>query len=232
MNQLVATMILTGIVIVAIGVAVFISTPLIESSKDASQLKESEFILKMIDNSVREVVKEGQSSRRLLGINSPGSIEVNPAEDAVQITSFPRLGMTDYLTRSVTGNLVYISGSDVSCSSSGNLTLENSYLKVVLRKTDRTAPLSAVRTAENLVFVTEKTGNAQISFANTSIVVDDNASSSSGTGYSELLKEGSDLPACTAHFFVDSPAADYDIYYTLYAGADFLTVDIRNVKTR
>jgi len=62
-----------------------------------------------------------------------------------------------------------------------------------------------------------------------SIVVDGDPATSSGNGVSYLERIGQDMPKCRAHFSMNSTVS-YDIYYTLYSGADFLSVDVRNVR--
>jgi len=78
--------------------------------------------------------------------------------------------------------------------------------------------------------IKEKSSETTVSIVNSSIVIDGNQSSSTGNGYSELLRSGTSLPECTVHFFINSTSSDYDIFYTLYSGADFFVVDIRNVR--
>jgi hypothetical protein len=60
-------------------------------------------------------------------------------------------------------------------------------------------------------------------------VIDDNLLTTSGNGYSEISSSGQALPSCQVHFFMNS-TVDYDIYYKLYAGADFFVVEVRNIR--
>ena len=132
----------------------------------------------------------------------------------------------EYLSRKVAGNIVQIAGSDVSCSDAANLTLENSFLRVDLKNVAQAAPAASINTNDTMLAVKEKSGGTTVAFVNSTIVIDGDPATSSGTGYSEILKKGRDLPSCTAHVFVNS-TVNYDIYYTLYAGADFLVMDVR-----
>ncbi|MBS3053872.1 MAG: hypothetical protein J4469_05210 [Candidatus Aenigmarchaeota archaeon] len=232
MEQLLTVMILTAVIITAIGLVVSVSNPLIESSKETASMRDAEYLIKLIDDSVREVVKEGTNSRRMLNIRSAGEVETLPEEDAIQIGFSSRAGLADYLTRLLKGNILFIAGNDVSCSNLTNITMENTFINVTFKKTQRTSPLAQINTTENIVSMHEKTGNTRVSFVNSSIIINDNQSTSRGTGYSELLRSGKSMPSCTTHFFVNNSAIEYDIYYTLYAGADFLTIDVRSVLER
>jgi hypothetical protein len=159
---------------------------------------------------------------------------VIPEEDAVQIKL--DIGVMDYFSRVVKGNLVYIAGNDVTCREEdvnadgvADLVMENSFLRVAFKKTTRTSPMAGINTSASIMQLTEKTGGATINMINSSIIIDNNQATSSGTGYSEILKTGSDLPVCTVHFFVNSTVS-YDVFYRLYAGADFITAEARNIR--
>lgn len=232
MEQLLTVMILTAVIITAIGLVVSISNPLIEASKETVSMRDAEYLIKLIDDNVREVVKEGTNSRRTINIQSTGEVETLPEEDAIQIGFSSRAGLADYLTRFLKGNILFIAGNDVSCSNLTNITMENTYINVTFKKTQRASPLTQINTTENIISIHEKTGNTRVSFVNSSIIINDNQSTARGTGYSELLRTGKSLPSCTTHFFVNNSAIEYDVYYILYAGADFLTIDVRSVLER
>lgn len=229
-EQMLAVMILTAIVITALGIVVGISNPLIESSKDTTVMREAEYLMKLLDDNIREVAAEGANARRILDIRPVRELETFPGEDAVQTSFQSKARLLDYLTRSASGNIIYIAGNDVSCSNVTDIVVENTFLNVTFKKTIRGSPLSTINTTENIISIKEKTGGTQVTFVNTSIVLNGNQSTARGTGYSELLRSGKSLPACTAHFFVNNSAIEYDAYYTLYAGADFLVVDVKNIK--
>lgn len=231
-DQMVAAMIVTGIIIAAIGVVVAIGNPLIDASRETAALGDAERILTVIDAGIREVVKEGPSAKRILNIKSSGSLETFPEEDSVQASLTSKSQLLDYLTRSVKGNLIFIAGSDVSCSNSTNITMENTFLNATFRKINRASPLSAVNMTGHIISIMEKTRNTQVTVVNSTVIINDNVSTERGTGYSELLRAGRSLPSCTTHFFVNNTAIEYDVYYTLYAGADFLVMDVRNVKEK
>ncbi|MBI2076724.1 MAG: hypothetical protein HYT72_05755 [Candidatus Aenigmarchaeota archaeon] len=216
------------IFVIAVTVVLNIGLPSVDFAKAANTFGEAQNMMKLIDNNIREVVREGPAAKRLVRSVSPGEFEVVPAEDSIQF-KMNNLKLVEYLSRKVAGNLVQIGGSDVSCSDAGNLTLENSYLRIDLQKIPQTSPLSALNTNTSILAIKEKNFNTAVTIVNSSIVMNGNASTSNGTGYSEILRKGRDLPVCVAHFFVNSTVT-YDVYYSLYAGADFFVMDVRNVK--
>ncbi|MCX6818938.1 MAG: hypothetical protein NT129_02965 [Candidatus Aenigmarchaeota archaeon] len=223
MNPLLSMMLLLLIAILAIAVVLSAGQSVIDKASGNEKFREAADIMKFIDNSISSVAEEGAGAKRILKFSSPGDFETIPRENALQFHA--ESSVLEYLSRKIIGNLVYISGNDVSCYSGSDLTMENSYLKAVFKKVD---PMSAINTENNIVLIKEKTLNTEIYPTNSSVVIDDNPATASGIGYSEILKTGSNLPACSVHFFVNSTVS-YDIYYTLYAGADFLAVEVRNL---
>jgi hypothetical protein len=223
MNPLFSMLFLILIVIIAIAFVLSGGKSVIDKATDTEKFREAEDVMRFIDNSISSVAEEGAGAKRILEFTSPGYFETIPQEDVVQFHA--ESSIIEYLSRKITGNLVYISGDDVSCSSGNNLTMENSYLKAVFQKVD---PISPVNTENNIIMLKEKTLGTELYPTNTSIIIDDNPATAYGNGYSEILKIGDNLPSCTVHFFVNSTVS-YDLYYTLYAGADFLVIDVRNI---
>jgi hypothetical protein len=101
--------------------------------------------------------------------------------------------------------------------------MENSYLRAEFQKVNKS---SNIDTGKNILRLTEKQTGRSIDIVNSSIVIDGNIATSGGVGYSEILESGRNLPVCVVHVFVDS-SVDYDVFYKLYSGADFLTTEIR-----
>jgi len=233
--NLLAFAILLGIVITAVAIVLNVSNPTIELATTDIDVKISEDILHKIDNAINDIVREGTNSTRIVTFMPTKPIETIPEEDAVQFKA--SLGIIDYFSRIFKDNLVYIAGNDVNCREEdmnmdgvADLVLENTFIKAGFQKINKTSPLSSINTTSNIVQIMEKTGSTLISPVNSSIIIDDNQTTARGVGYSELLKPGKDLPVCTAHFFVNSTSVSYDVFYRLYAGADFLAVEVRNIR--
>ncbi len=227
-NPLLSSVFLFLIFVIAVGIVLNVGLPAVDKATDTAKFSDVLNTMKLIDNAIREVVMEGTGAKRLVKFPSPGEFEVIPQEDAIQF-KMQGLQIIEYLSRKITGNIVQIAGSDVSCTDSANLTLENSFLRVDFRKVPETTPHSAINTNDTILAIKEKSSGTIATFANSSIVIDGDATTINGTGYSEILRKGKDMAACTAHVFVNS-TADYDVYYTLYAGADFIVADVRNPR--
>ncbi len=230
-NPLISFVFLTAIVLTAIFIVVNIGTPLIEGARVGETIRQAEAVMIKIDNAVREVEKEGVGSRRIIKFTSPGEFETFPEENIVQFRMESNVQVVGFLSRKTGKNIFYLGGEDVICDNTTNLTMENTFFKAVMNKITNATPLSTLSTRNNIISLTEKETGTQINITNSTIIIDDNVTYANGTGFSELLRTGKGLPSCTAHFFVNvSNARSYDIYYTLYAGADFLKIEVRNVR--
>ena len=227
--NLISLVFLIAIFIVAVALVLSVGMPVVDLSINSVKFDEGIRTMRLIDNYIKEVNNEGKGAERILKTSSPGEFVVNPDDDSIRFGLESSAELMEYFSRKLEGDLLYISGSDVDCYDDGNLTLENSFIKASFQKVSESDPLADIDTKDNIQLIEEKTYNTVIYPVNSSITIDDDPASSSGNGYSEILKSGYNLPQCRVHFFVNSTVS-YDIFYTLYSGADFLVIDVRNVK--
>lgn len=237
MDELIAAILLIAVTVTAIAVVFSTGLPAIEESKSSASVDQALLSLGFVDSAVREVSSEPPGSSRVYEIRSPGIFLAVPSEDAIEfeqpdvVVSQGELSpegrrSASPFSRYFRGNIVVITGNDVSCSSAGDFILENTYLRAVFQNYSSG---SAVQTDNFLKSVEYKPSSSTVSLVNSTIEIDDSPASRSGTGYSEVLRSGSAMPSCTVHYFVNSTSIHYDVYYTLYAGADFLVADVRSV---
>ncbi len=231
MNTMLSVAILLLIVLVAAGLVLTIGNPIIDMTLRTADIKDAEDDMHVIDNYIRTVAREGKDAVRVFKFSSPKSFESMPGEDAIQFSA-ESIQLFDYLTRSFSGNFVYVSGANVQCQEKdGNgdgvtdLVAENDKIKAVFKKVSS----GAIYTDSILQQIIEKTNNVNISVGNSSVVINEDASTSSGEGYTEISQSGVNLPLCQVHAFINT-TLDYDVYYKLYSGADFLAVEVRNIR--
>lgn len=225
MDNMVEYIMVIAIVIIGVGMVLVIGTPVVDKVKGNLEFRNSEDFFLTLDKAVNEVSNEGEGSSRIIK-SSSGDFRVSEKEDLIEF--YQRTSVFDYLTRKLSGNAVFIAGADTKCyekdmNNDGivDLVMENSYLTAVLSKINGT-----YSTSGNVLLM--RNGNSTVIPVDSSVVVDGNPSTSAGTGYSYLERIGNELPKCRARFFMNS-TIDYDIYYTLYSGADFLVVDVKNI---
>jgi hypothetical protein len=212
--------VLVLIAVMAIAIALAAGRTVFQSAASTIDVKDAESVLSLMSDRLWEVASEGNGSARAMPIYITGSFVVSQKENTIEFQARDVKGF-DYLSRVQRGDIMYIAGNDVTCTAGAALVMENSYLRAEFQNVS-----GAVDTGKNILKLTEKQTGRVINIVNSSVVIDNDLATQRGTGYSELLTTGRDLPVGTVHVFVHS-SVDYDVFYRLYAGADFLTAEVR-----
>jgi hypothetical protein len=225
---------LSFVIVMAITLTVISSVLLsgrdtLDSAITSVDISDAEAMLMVLDRRIQEVSSEGNGSSRTVEITTPGGFEIDGSSDTVSFRV--RTGFLEYFSRSQSGSILFVSGNDVSCSRADadldgdtDLVMENSFVRAVFQYVNMSSPLSQINTSGTVISVRSKVLDSAVSFSDTGIFID--GGSSSGSGYTELQREAANLPVCTVHAFVDS-TVDYDVYYRLYAGADFISAEVK-----
>ena len=228
MNVMISLAMVMAITIASIYIVLEVAKPTLDSAELTGNVQDAESFLRSLDNQIEEVWKEGSGSRRIFPFSTADSYEVSDEEDAITYQKEARTELLEYQSSVFRNNLIFISGSQADClDENGQFVMENPYIRAVFRKVAKT---STIRTNETLISIKEKSGSSTLSFSNSSIVIDGNSTSSSGTGYTEMLKTGRSRPFCTVHMAVNSTPFTYDVFYILYSSSDFIVADVRNIR--
>jgi len=228
MDLFIAWVMVVGITVGGIALVLIIGAPILEQIKISAEMINTEQSMQLLDRTIQDVASEGFGSRRIIKIDGPYSLLEN--ENVIE-KKFSYSPGFDYLTRKISENFAWIAGNDVSCNEgtvSGKQAyiLENSYIYAALEKQN-----ILIDTDSIIIQLREKTTNKTIVPIESKIIIDNNTATSSGNGTSALLRSGYSLPACSTVYHVNSTAnISYDIFYTLYAGADFLALEVTNIK--
>jgi hypothetical protein len=229
METLVSMSLVFLMVVMALGIVITIGTPTINSAAESLEIKNAQDDMRFIDTYIRSAAAEGRDATRVYKFSSPKTFESIPGEGAVQFSKDVQSNYMEYMTRTYSGNLLSITGSNVDCYETSEygipyLVAENDKVKAYFRKIS-----GQIDSGNVLAKIVQKTNNVTIFFGNSSVVIDNDPSVAVGTGYTEISFPGTRRPLCQIRAFVDS-TMNYDIYYKLYAGADFLVVEVRNIR--
>ena len=226
MNPMISYIMIVSIIVLGISLVLVSGMPVVDKVKKNLEFQESEEFMQKMDSAINDAIREGEGSSRLVRSGS-GNYRVDARSDTIEFSQ--RTDVFDYLTRKMQDNVIIISGSDSKCyeqdinsDGSVDMIMENSYIKTALKKAN-----GSYDTKNNIIFISAN--NMAIYPSDSSIIIDNNPGTSVGIGASSLDEIGIDLPKCRAHYFMNS-TIDYDIYYTLYSGADFMTVEVRNIE--
>jgi hypothetical protein len=237
-SSFIAGVLMIFISFMALALVITMGLPSLNRAKEAATINEATQHMRELDSMIREVASEGTGALRSMVMKvSSGTYTVNGKSDSVDFTYEMKYGLIDYGTFLKEGNLYMMSGTSAKASEydlNGDglteLVLENDILRVGIQKiANSSSPnTDAIDTKNNIKILNLKENMVNVTPTDTSIVFDSLPSTSSGTGYSEIIRKGEYMSKAEALVRVNSTDIAYDVIYTLPSSADFLTVKIVN----
>jgi hypothetical protein len=235
-STLISTAFIVLMTVMAMALTLTIGMPAINKAKEASVINEALQNMKVIDNTIREVASEGTGSLRSPQIKvSGGEYKVNQKANSVDFTYTLKYGLLQPGTFVKEGNLLMMSGVNAKASvydlngdGLDELVLENEILRVGILKNGTSSSQVSIDTSNVIKLLSIKESGTNVTLTDSSVILDDFAGSSSGTGYTELVTPGDNLSKAEAVVHMNTSTMNYDIVYTLQSGADFLIVKIQN----
>ena len=221
--------VLIGVVVLTIVIEAGI--PLIRSLQERGNVNRARNTFTAIDGQIVEVAREGQGSQRVVPLEvSEGTVKVEDGRLRWKIETTSKV--MEPRTRVDFCNLVIASDVDVSASDHvSSHILQNSRVLVNFTRFGSSANHSAINTSSLINYVQFKDTGAVTSGTFT-FFINQNASTTYGTGYTELLQAGTGLTSATLKAFVNSTLYEYSILLTLDSKADFIRAEIEDFRVK
>ncbi|MBI2142813.1 hypothetical protein HYU20_00535 [Candidatus Woesearchaeota archaeon] len=221
--------VLVGVVVLTIVIEAGI--PLINKLQERSDVNRARNTFTSIDQQIQEVAKEGQGSQRVVPLEvSEGTVRVEDNKLRWKIETTSKI--IEPKTRVELGNLVIASDVDVSAAEHpSSFIIQNSKILVNFTKFGSQSNQTTVNTSALVNYITFKDTGSSTTGTFT-FFINQNASSTNGTGYSELLQSGTGLASATLKTHVNSTIYDYDLLLSIDSKADFLRATIENFKVK
>ncbi len=221
--------VLVGIVVLTIVIEA--GVPFIKGLQEKSNVNRARNTFSAIDQQIQDVAREGQGSQRVVPLEvSEGTVRVEDGRLRWKIETGSK--MLEPNTRIELGNLVIATDVDVSAADVGNFhIMQNSRVLVNFTKFGSRDSQAAINTSSLINYIDFKDNGGRTTGAFT-FFINQNSSSTSGMGYSELQQAGTGLAAATLKAHVNSTFYDYDILLTLDSKADFLRASIENFRMK
>ena len=236
LSPILTYVLIVAILVAAITLVLTFALPLIQKAQEVAAYQHALEILKTIDLAIKEVASEGMGALRKVDLRfDKGEFRVEKLTDSIiyKLNSKAKILEVGYYSKR--GNLEISAGADAIAKeydfdNDGNveIILENSFIKIVLKKVGSEENWQPINTSELLEYFVLKTTNQNISIYDSKIELDDFSSSSYGNGYSKALKPNAYSSQAKALVHVNSSLMEYDILYTLPGYADYLIVEIQN----
>ncbi len=221
--------VLVGVIVLTIVIQGGI--PLIKSLQERSNVNRARSTFTALDQQIQEIAKEGQGSQRVVSLEiSEGTVRVEDSKLRWKIETSSKI--IEPKTRVELGNLVIASDVDVSVAAyPGSFIIQNSKILVNFTQFGSSSNQTTVNTSALINYVTFKdTGSSTTGIF--TFFINQNASTTNGTGYNELLQSGTGLASATLKTHVNSTIYDYDLLLSLDSKADFLRATIENFKVK
>jgi len=237
-SQLISTVLIFLIVTTAIGIALLAGGPVIDRAKESSIFNEAVQNIRLLDNVIKEVASEGKGSFRAVQLKvSGGDYKVDSKTNSIEFTQTIQSGILESGTFVKEGYVFIAAGTnarastyDLDLDGTSDIVLENEIMRVGILNNATSG--NRINTSRVLKFFNFKENARNITINDSTITIDNRTNSSSGYGFTEIVREGYNLAASEAviHVNTSGPAnLTYDIVYTLRSGADFLIAKVQNM---
>lgn len=221
--------VLVGIIVLTIVIEA--GLPLIKGVRERSDVNRARNTFAALDQQIQELSREGQGSQRVVSLDvSEGTVKVEDGKLRWKIETDSKV--LEPRTRVELGNLVIASDVDVSAADhASSHILQNSRILVNFTRFGSSSNRTSLNTSSLISFVEFKDTGARTTGVFT-FFINQNASSTNGTGYTELLQAGTGLTSATLKAYVNSSVYEYDLLLTLDSKADFLRAEIENFRVK
>ncbi len=221
--------VLVGVIVLTIVIQAGI--PLIKKLQERNSVNQARNTFTALDQQIQEIAKEGQGSQRVVPLDvSEGTVKVEDSKLRWKIETSSKI--IEPKTRIELGNLIIASDVDVSAvEHPGSYIIQNSRVLVNFTKFGSQSSQVTVNTSSLINYLTFKDTGASTAGTFT-FFINQNPSTTSGTGYNELLQSGTGLASATLRTHVNSTIYDYDLLLSLDSKADFLRATIENFRVK
>jgi hypothetical protein len=212
-------------------VVVFINS-LLQESRERQDFNRAKALMLNLDNFIRGLLLESSGARRDIRLLVDyGTFTVAGSEN--KIKSILEVE-SDIIEQGVTireGNLEIISGGGISASEKDidgdgttDLVLENEALVFAVRKLGSSGNLTSINASTIVTRMENKLAGNVVAIPEMKFFIEE-ADSSAGNGYSELSRQGSNLPSASIRIYIEPElGVNYEAIFTLTSRKDFIDV--------
>ena len=230
MGQSGQTDLITGLVYILItisvvGVVLSVGLPYIDKTREISEIRENEKLMKEIDKIISTVASEGEGASRFLTVDiKNGKLDINGERDSISITTETTAEVIAKRHRISRGNFYTGSDLEVDLQSAVYLdenvwALENSRLYLAIRKFDRNTGIKLDRLVKGITF--KPTGQKYMGRVNMYL---DNYTGNDANVITVAKETGLDLARGEIIAVVSATNYDANIHFVLESGNDFVKV--------
>lgn len=230
------------VIMIALTLILSVGIPIINEMKDKIAYSRAKDMMLNLDQHIVDIASEGEGSQRIIPVEiSAGKLKVEDNQIVWEFDTASDIVTTR--TKIDVGNLAITSNANVEATAYTYDGVNGSFiLRTELGGTDVTAGdpfvanISKIGSETNWTYINTSTLINYIEYKNNTVdgtfsfTINDNSSSTYGTGYTKLVPAGNntDLGRAKVVAHINSTYASYDLELILESFADFLTVKVTN----
>jgi len=229
--SLVSGVLFLAFLIAATAIVYLAGIPIIQNLQCSATVEKMKSSFVSLDKVVQEVSSEGKDSKRVLTLNmDEGRMYVSGDNDTIYWTHECNAPIFSPRTSQTFGNVILganleTSASEGQCRGQTAFILENSHLRVCLKKIGSPDNLTSYNTTQILLGVYQKDLGKWLPLEHLEVSLDNDQTSTTGDGYTKLEKSGYHLPYGEVTAYLESDyGIDYSIKFVLESGEDFLII--------
>ncbi len=229
--SLISGVLFTAFLIAATAIVYWTAVPVIQKMQCAATMDKMKASFVNLDKVVQTVASEGEGSKRTIDFNiDEGEIYISGDNDTIYWTYECNAEIFSPRTFQTFGNLIIGSNMDTgayesSCQGYDSFVLENEHLKVCLKKVGSPDNKTYYNISDVLLLVYHKDIGEVLPLEYLEITLDDDQTSSTGNGYTKLVRSGQHLPYGEVTAYMESDyGITYSINFVLESGEDFLII--------
>ncbi|MBR9676512.1 hypothetical protein GOV04_00030 [Candidatus Woesearchaeota archaeon] len=204
--------------------------PLLDKMRDKSISTTTIDSVATLSEHIQEVASEGEGSRRTVSFDvKRGHLAVH--DDQVVWSLETEAKIIEPRSKIELGDLIIASNIDASATEySNSYIIENAYLQVNISKYGNASSQVTINTTDLVNNIYHKSVGANVSGGFNFYLGD--SQNNEGSGYTELLEEGSLLDKAVVIVHLDTPDFYYDLYLILDSSADYLRTQAKNIQRK
>ncbi len=233
-SPLIAGVIYTALVVTTVTLVITLGLPQLDRVTESTLYLNVREGMSNLDKAIETVASEGRGSVRIVPLEiRDGILSIDQSNDMVRYELETTSEIVSPKTAVKFGNLIIGSNADVNASENAtHYTLRNSRLQVIMRRIGLTTAATSINTTELVqeikVLSTNKTLPLSTNGTVMQFIVNNDAPSSSGTGFTTMHETGSKLSQGNVSVFVNSTSGDYTLDLILESEADYITVLVKD----
>ncbi len=230
LSPLISAAIYMGMAVTAVTLVITLGMPQLNRMTESTLYLNARESMTNLDKAIETVASEGKGSVRIIPLEiRNGELSISDSKNIIEYSIETVSKIVSPRTAIQYGNLAIASNADVNASQNAtHHVLQNSHIRLIARRFGSASGAVSINTSEIVQEIKLLDNNKTLPITPNATVMDfvisNNPSASSGTGYTTLEEEGTDLSSGNITAFVNSTLGEYRLNIILGSEADFLTI--------